>query len=319
MVAAKLPDPFKYLPRVALTCHFSLSLPTLEDISMELITSPEALQQQITTYKEKALTTGFVPTMGALHEGHISLITRSVSENNRTISSIFVNPAQFNDPNDLARYPRTPEKDYEMLEKAGCDLIFSPSADDVYPGGVQLLDLHLGSLAEVMEGKFRPGHFQGMVTIVHHLLRLVKPDNAYFGEKDFQQLAIIRFMVQKLGLPVSVIGCRTIREPDGLAMSSRNIHLTAEERLAAPVIYQTMKKYAGQVPLITVSGFRSAVTKEINGTGLLKVEYLDVVDAETLEAISSWQGAKEARACIAVHTSRTRLIDNIGIALAQPL
>ena len=283
---------------------------------MEVIKSHEVLQTILKEQERQGKKAGFVPTMGALHHGHASLIDRSVSENELTIASIFVNPAQFNDPKDLTNYPRTPEADYSLLESHGCDVVFIPSVEDMYPGNMDLLDLDFGSLATVMEGKFRKGHFQGMATIVYKLLQLIKPFHAYFGEKDFQQLAIIRFMVKKLHLDTEIVGCPTIRETDGLAMSSRNIHLTPNERTAAPVIYESMKHFISLNHVFSVDKIKEKVVEAIEKNGLFKVEYFEIVDSETLQRVNKWTESESLRACIAVLSSTTRLIDNIPVQFA---
>jgi pantoate--beta-alanine ligase len=182
---------------------------------------------------------GFVPTMGALHPGHRSLIERARVENEVVVCSIFVNPTQFNDPKDLVNYPRTPELDYAILEEAGCDIVFSPSVEEMYPDD-HLLDLNFGDLETVMEGHFRPGHFKGVATVVSRLFSITTPTRAYFGEKDFQQLAVIREMNRRLKTGIEIVSCATLREADGLAMSSRNIHLNYEERNHASIIYKAL-------------------------------------------------------------------------------
>ncbi len=280
---------------------------------LKIITSVSGMQETVQSLEQAGIQTGLVPTMGALHPGHASLIDRSVKENQVTVASIFVNPTQFNDPADLAKYPRTPEADLALLEKHHCSCVFMPSVEEIYGDGRELLDIDLGAMAEVMEGKYRKGHFTGMVTIVYKLLSLVQPARAYFGEKDFQQLAIIRFMVQRMKLDVQVTGCETIREADGLAMSSRNIHLTPEERAAAPVIYSVMKEHTARAAFLSVEEVCNRVITDIEKTGFFQVEYFQIVDAETLLEAVHWIPGKSLRACIAVRTSRTRLIDNIAV------
>ena len=201
---------------------------------------------ELRTYLERnraeGKSVGFVPTMGALHDGHLSLIKRSGKENDLTVCSIFVNPIQFNNPADLEKYPRMPEKDSELLKTAGCDVVFLPSTEEIYPGGKTVtVDVDFGMLDKVMEGKFRPGHFSGVAVVVKTLLDIVEPDRAYFGKKDYQQLAVIRHMVNTLHMPVEIVACETVREPDGLAMSSRNLRLTPEERERAPEIYHVLR------------------------------------------------------------------------------
>lgn len=284
---------------------------------MEIITGIKELKNKIQKLKSENGKIGFVPTMGALHQGHASLIEQSVRNNDFTVASIFINPTQFNDPKDLLNYPRTPQADYSLLEKYGCTLVFSPDQQEMYPEEPKLHPIDLGQLAEVMEGKFRTGHFQGMATIVYKLLELVRPSSAYFGEKDFQQLAIIKYMVKKLNLPYQIVGCETVREPDGLAISSRNIHLTAEERNFASNIYQNMKKYTAFYEVYGIDEIRKMVIDAIEFYEFFKVEYFEIVDATSLNSIISWQAATELRACIAVKTSKTRLIDNIKVDLTK--
>lgn len=255
---------------------------------------------------------GFVPTMGALHEGHKSLVERSRRENDLTSVSIFVNPKQFNDPKDLVRYPRTPQADHRMLREAGADLLFEPMADEVYAGGEATIP-DFGLLERVMEGAFRPGHFKGVVAVVSRLFEIIGPHRAYFGEKDFQQLAVIREWCRISGSPVKVIGCPTLREADGLAMSSRNIHLTPVEREAAPVIYRSLVQSAPDFQKHGAAYAESRARETIEREAGFKVQYLQFVDDQTLEAVEVPAKGRTHRACIAVLTSATRLIDNIAV------
>ncbi|MFH2141646.1 MAG: pantoate--beta-alanine ligase, partial [Bacteroidota bacterium] len=206
---------------------------------MKICTTIDEIICLLKDYRTKNIKTGMVPTMGALHAGHISLVEKSVSENDITIVSIFVNPIQFNNPKDLKNYPRTLEKDLEMLDKTKCDIIFSPNAKEMYPEKDNI-QFNFGDLGSVMEGKFRPGHFNGVAIIVKKLFDIVKPDSAYFGKKDFQQLAIIKALVKEIKSPVRIVSCKTIREDDGLAMSSRNTLLSQEQRKKAPMIYKIL-------------------------------------------------------------------------------
>jgi pantoate--beta-alanine ligase len=256
---------------------------------------------------------GFVPTMGALHEGHITLVNKARTENSLVIVSIFVNPTQFHNPNDLINYPRTPEKDHEMLGFTGCDLLFEPSVEEVYPGKSVSVDIDFGDLERVMEGKYRPGHFKGVATVVTRLFEIVQPDRAYFGEKDFQQLAIIRELNNQLRLGIKIIGCPTLREPDGLAMSSRNVHLDATERAAAPVIYRALCLAVNTIAVTGPDKTRDAAIGMIEQFPGFKVEYLEFVDSATLQPISVYDSSRNQRACIAVRTKSTRLIDNVAL------
>lgn len=255
---------------------------------------------------------GFVPTMGALHDGHKSLIELAKRNNDLVVGSIFVNPTQFNDPKDLLNYPRTPELDYAVLESAGCDLVFSPTVDEMYPDD-QLLELNFGDLETVMEGQFRPGHFKGVATVVSRLFNITTPTRAYFGEKDFQQLAVIREMNRRLQTGIEIVGCPTLREADGLAMSSRNIHLNAEERKMAPLIYKALLFAQNYVRSEELNNIKTEVKLMIESFEGFKVQYLEFVHSETLQPISKWQHQKSQRACIAVLTSKTRLIDNVSL------
>jgi pantoate--beta-alanine ligase len=277
----------------------------------ELKTS--AVRNHVEMARGRGETIGFVPTMGALHNGHISLVNKALTDCDWVVSSIFVNPTQFNDPKDLIHYPRTPETDWNLLELAGCHLLFNPSVSEIYPEGLASPDFEFGALEKVMEGAHRPGHFKGVASVVFRLFDIVKPDIAYFGEKDFQQLAIIRSMVHQASLPIRIIGCETIREPDGLAMSSRNIRLSPDERKTAPIIFQTLSK--GKA-LIEAKGFDEAkieITRSVEASGHFKVEYVEFADAESLQPVASISKAKKSRVFIAVKASTTRLIDNMEL------
>lgn len=270
------------------------------------------LKSFVEAKKASGKTIGFVPTMGALHQGHISLIDQA-SVNDIVICSVFVNPTQFNNATDLAKYPRTIDSDILLLEDTNCDVLFAPDVMEMYPNGSELIDLDLQGLDRVMEGVFRPGHFQGMITVVYNLFKMVNPDSAYFGEKDFQQLAIVKFMVNKLKLPVQVIGCATIRESDGLAMSSRNVHLTEEERNQAAIIFTTISKCTVLKDNKTPDELHQWVQQEIEHTGIFKLEYVTFVNALTLQELVNWETNQPLRVCIAVLTSKTRLIDNVEL------
>jgi pantoate--beta-alanine ligase len=255
---------------------------------------------------------GFVPTMGALHAGHVSLVRRAIRENDRVIASVFVNPAQFNDKSDLDNYPRTPELDAGLLEAAGCHMVFFPTVAEMIPDENQPIQ-NFGSLETVMEGAHRPGHFKGMANIVSRFFELVKPTRAYFGEKDFQQLAIVREMNRRMQTGIDIIGCPTVRETDGLAMSSRNMHLTPMEREQAPVIYESLVAAAEMIRDTTPKETAAMVRQAIEKSQLFRVQYIEFVDAHTLLPISAWDPYHEQRACIAVTASATRLIDNIAL------
>jgi pantoate--beta-alanine ligase len=264
---------------------------------------------------------GFAPTMGALHEGHLELIRMSKREGCLAVASIFVNPTQFNDPKDLEKYPRTAEKDTALLLTAHCDALFMPPVDEVYPPGQDLtIDLDFRDLDKVMEGEFRPGHFKGMATVVNRLLDIVRPDKLYMGQKDFQQLSIVRDMIRQLALPVELIMCPTVREPDGLAMSSRNVRLSPEMRTAAPVIYDTLQWAKTALKQdIPVAEIKKEAFQRLFGAGL-RPEYFEIVDGVSLEALAprgallfSEDNGKHGPivVCTAVFAGEVRLIDNL--------
>lgn len=257
--------------------------------------------------------TGLVPTMGALHEGHLSLVEKCRAECDRAVVSVFVNPTQFNDPNDLKNYPRTEEADLALLEKTGVDYVLMPSVEDIYPQkDTRVFDL--GTTDKTMEGAHRPGHFNGVAQVVSRLFDIVRPEQAYFGEKDFQQIAVIREMVRRYGYPVQIVACPIVRGADGLALSSRNALLTPAHRAAAPTIYGALSENAAAARTMSVEEFRRRVVERIDATKLLKTEYLSVVHAETLEEIDTWSDSFPMRCCIAVQAGDIRLIDNIAIA-----
>jgi len=277
---------------------------------MKVISTKKELAGIISDKKEKGLTVGFVPTMGALHEGHLSLVREARNNSDYVVVSIFVNPTQFNNPDDLKSYPRDIDKDLKMLEELSVELIFAPTVKEMYPEE-DTRQFDFGMLDKVMEGKFRPGHFNGVAQVVSKLFDYVKPDKAFFGEKDFQQLAIIRKLVKDLKMPVDVVGCPIVREPDGLAMSSRNQLLAPEMRKNAPVIAETLFDSLNFAPGKTVKETGQLVTERINATGVLKVEYFDIVDGNTLQPVNSWDESDYIVGCIAVFAGKVRLIDNV--------
>lgn len=252
--------------------------------------------------------TGFVPTMGALHAGHLSLLRRAQEDDQLTIVSIFVNPAQFNDPADLARYPRTLDSDLDMLYADGCDVVFAPGTEEIYPVGETQEAIPLNGLDERMEGIFRPGHFTGVARVVRRLLDLVKPQRLYMGQKDFQQFAIVHSMIHALGYPVSLIMCPTVREPDGLAMSSRNLFLEGEMRTRAPEIYRTLLYAAGSYTRGSREEMERQCLQKLTEAGL-QPEYFEIVDGETLQPASA--ESQYVVACCAVRAGDVRLIDNV--------
>ena len=277
---------------------------------MKIIHTIAELRAHLEEYKSIGQHIGLVPTMGALHEGHIRLVERCVQENAICVVSIFVNPTQFNDKNDLLSYPRTPEQDAEMLRKAGCKYVFMPSVEEMYPEPDTRL-FHFGSLETVMEGSFRPGHFNGVAQIVSKLFDAVKPDRAYFGEKDFQQLAIIRKMTKDMNYPIEIVACPIVREKDGLAMSSRNRRLSSQEREKAPQIAQLLSKSTTFDPVKSIQDTISYVTKGLAEDPTFKLEYYEIVDGDTLQPVENWDDSGHIVGCIAVFCGTVRLIDNI--------
>ncbi len=280
---------------------------------MQLITTKKALFEVVSNAKSAGKTIGFVPTMGALHNGHLTLVKRCVSENDLCFVSVFVNPTQFNDKNDLANYPRTLEADAELLASVGCQFVFAPTADEMYDAEEMQkpFEFDFGGLDQVMEGRFRPGHFNGVMQVVSKLFQLVQPTRAYFGEKDFQQLAIIRRMVTVLNFPVEIVGCPIVREESGLALSSRNALLTPEQRQLAVHISQVLKEsclFALETP---VHELHDAVVAAVNAREGLEVEYFEIVDGKTLQPIEKWEETNDIVGCITVYCGKIRLIDNI--------
>lgn len=276
---------------------------------MKLVSTIQELQTEIQRLAD-GKTVGFVPTMGALHQGHISLVKQAVSETPVVVVSIFVNPTQFNDPNDLEHYPRTLENDMKLLEPTGCSIVFAPNAKEVYPEPDKR-KFNFGKLEEVMEGKHRPGHFNGVAQVVSRLFDIVKPTKAYFGLKDFQQLAIVKNMVKQLQLPVEIVPCAIIREESGLAMSSRNELLTEEQRKNAAVISETLFKAKELKEQKSVQEIADWVTKTINKNPFLDVEYFEIVDDEQLQPVNNWDEKSIKVGCVAVFCGKIRLIDNI--------
>lgn len=255
---------------------------------------------------------GFVPTMGALHEGHISLVERSVVENPFTIVSIFVNPTQFNDKNDLKKYPRDLMRDCKMLEQTGCNIVFAPEAKEMYPEQ-DVRTFNFGSLETVMEGKHRPGHFNGVAQIVTKLFDIVEPDCAYFGLKDFQQLAIIRKIVKDYNYQVKIVPCPIVREPDGLAMSSRNALLDELPRKNAFRIFEVLNNVKKMYSSESLESIFSFVHREFEKQDVLKLEYFDIVSDSTLQSLASIPTEEPCTACIAVFAGKVRLIDNVQL------
>ena len=280
---------------------------------MKVINKTSDLQAIIKQFKNDGKSIGLVPTMGALHKGHLSLVKNSISNNDITVVSIFVNPTQFNNPNDLASYPRTVDKDLELLQTVGCDVVFAPEADDIYSKSEtdSRFEFDFEGLDKVMEGKFRPRHFNGVVQIVSKLFDLVRPNRAYFGEKDFQQLAIIRLMTRRYNLPIEIVPCPIVREDSGLALSSRNSLLKDNEKQVASHIYAVLNESRQFVPQTEVEELKQCVIAAIEQKPELKVEYFDIVDGHTLKSIGKWDECDYVVGCITVFCGNVRLIDNI--------
>lgn len=277
---------------------------------MKIVSSIKDLKNFLALEREKGKKVGLVPTMGALHAGHISLVKRCVAENDICVVSDFVNPTQFNDKHDLETYPRTLDADCALLEPVGCDYVFAPSVAEMYPEPDTRV-FNLGPVAEVMEGPRRPGHFNGVAQVVSKLFYIVEPDNAYFGEKDFQQIAVICEMVRQLNLPVHIVDCPIQREADGLALSSRNTRLTPEQRQKAPVIARTLKESTTFVPAKSVQEVIDYVVNTINQVPEMEVEYFEIVDGNTMQPIQNWSDTTYPVGCITVYCGEVRLIDNI--------
>ena len=277
---------------------------------MKIVHTIKDLQAELTALRAQGETVGLVPTMGALHAGHASLVKRSVSENGVTVVSVFVNPTQFNDKNDLVKYPRTLDADCKLLEACGATYAFAPSVEEMYPEP-DTRQFSYAPLDTVMEGAFRPGHFNGVCQIVSKLFEAVKPHRAYFGEKDFQQLAIIREMVRQMQFDLEIVGCPIVREEDGLALSSRNARLSAEERENALKISQTLFKSRTFAATHTVSETLKFVEDAIAAVPGLRLEYFEIVDGNTLQKVDNWNQTSYVVGCITVFCGDVRLIDNI--------
>ena len=277
---------------------------------MRAFSTVSELREALLPLRDKTI--GFVPTMGALHQGHISLVELARKECDTVVVSVFVNPTQFNDKNDLKHYPRTPEDDAALLEAAGVDFVLFPSVEEIYPEpDTRVFDF--GQIDKVMEGATRPGHFNGVAQVVSRLFNIVEPTKAYFGEKDFQQIAVVRAMVAQLNLKVEIVDCPIIRDIDGLARSSRNTLLTAEHRAAAPHIYEVLSAAVAKVGELTPAELKAWVTAEVDKNPLLKVIYFEAVNALTMQSVESWNECERIQGCIAVQAGDIRLIDNIKL------
>ncbi len=277
---------------------------------MKVVTTVAELKTAVAEARNAGRSVGLVPTMGALHNGHLSLVGEAKRQCQFVAVSIFVNPTQFNNPDDLRTYPRTLEADTQLLEADGnADVVFAPSVQEVYPEP-DTREFHFGPIADVMEGKFRPGHFGGVAQVVSKLFDFAQPDKAFFGEKDFQQLAIIRQMTKELGLKIEIVGCPIVRQADGLAISSRNVLLTPEMKALAPRIAAILSASTKDIERLSPAEMIADVTAKINAEGL-QVEYYSIVDGRTLQDVAAWSDTDYVVGCITVYAGKVRLIDNI--------
>ncbi|MEG1915782.1 MAG: pantoate--beta-alanine ligase [Muribaculaceae bacterium] len=278
---------------------------------MQTVRTVKELKNAVKAFRDGGKNIGLVPTMGALHEGHISLVKRCNAENDVTVVSVFVNPTQFNNKEDLKTYPRTEDADAKLLEVAGCDIVFMPTPNEVYPEPDTRI-FSLGAVADVMEGAKRPGHFNGVAQIVSKLFYFVEPNRAYFGEKDFQQIAVIRSMVALESINVEIVSCPIVRESDGLAKSSRNVRLTPEMRKIAPNIAQILSESCTFAKSHSVVETQRYVIDSINSFPGMEVEYYEIVDGLTLQPVAEWSQSKYIVGCVTVYCGDVRLIDNIA-------
>jgi pantoate--beta-alanine ligase len=280
---------------------------------MEQVTRIEEMQAKVGQARSQGKIIGFVPTMGALHDGHLSLLREAQKSCDLTVVSIFVNPTQFNNPEDLEKYPRTIEQDLRLLDEARCDYVFVPEVATMYPQKVKSMEWDFAGLDRVMEGANRPGHFDGVATVVSRLFEAVPAHKAFFGEKDYQQLLIIRSMTQQLKLDIDIIGVKIQREKDGLAMSSRNLRLTQEQRIVAPFIYQCLLFIKENLNSREPDEWKNWAAEQINSNEFLDLEYIEFADAETLQKITAFEQAQHLRVFVVVHAGTVRLIDNLQI------
>jgi pantoate--beta-alanine ligase len=277
---------------------------------MILFKKAAELNEYLRIQHKKGLKIGFVPTMGALHNGHISLISRCKAQNNLTVCSIFVNPTQFNNPDDFKKYPKTIEADIYLLEKEGCDIVFLPSTDEIYPPNNSIIHYELGFLETVLEGKYRPGHFQGVCQVVHRLLEIVMPDQLFLGQKDYQQCMVIKKLIELTNTPTELIICTTQREESGLAMSSRNMRLSNNEKDNAVNIYNTLHLIQKETQPGDLRQLKQKAAKYLTSKGFI-VDYVEIADTATLQLIDNWNGSTPLIALAAAFLNDVRLIDNI--------
>ena len=278
---------------------------------MNIYKTAEELRSFVTEERKQGHRIAFVATMGALHEGHLSIVRRALKENDCCIVSVFVNPTQFNNPRDLETYPRTLDADSRLLASIGTTALFAPEVKTIYPEPDTRV-FHVGAVAEVMEGKYRPGHFNGVMQVVSRLFDLVQPNCAYFGEKDFQQIAVLRAMAREIKSPVEIIACPIVREEDGLARSSRNTLLSEEGRAQAPNIYRILSESRTWSKELSPKAVIERATQLLDAIPTLRVEYFEVVDADTLQPITRWEDSPKPHGCITVYCGEVRLIDNIA-------
>ncbi|RCR68768.1 pantoate--beta-alanine ligase [Larkinella punicea] len=278
---------------------------------MQLYETITGIRQALDSQRKTGHSIGLVPTMGALHAGHLTLVDASKAQNDLTVCSIFVNPTQFNNPDDLARYPHTLEADCKLLEEAGCDLVFAPSVDEIYPTN-PFLKLNFGELETVLEGAFRPGHFNGVGIVVSKLFNIIQPNRAYFGQKDLQQVAVVKRLIRDLGFQLELIRMPIVREDDGLAMSSRNRNLSPAERQEAPVLFQALTQAQDVLRNDgTLETAKTAVEHYLQNHPTFRLEYFEIANADTLQPVEQLQAPGATALCIAAHLGKTRLIDNL--------
>lgn len=278
---------------------------------MLLFKGVKDLQNFIETEKKTGKTVGFVPTMGALHNGHMSLMSKAIAENDLLVCSIFVNPTQFNEKEDLDKYPRTIESDIAMLTEIGCHVLFFPSVEEIYPKDLETPNFDFGNLDKPMEGAFRPGHFDGVAQVVYRLLDIVKPTNLYMGQKDYQQWAIIRSMLQQLNSSIKLVRCPIAREKDGLAMSSRNVRLPKDARTIAPNIYKVLEEAKQNMEHFSISEVKKKAIAALNAIPEFQLDYFEIADGNTLEIVHEKEHSSIIVACTAVFLANVRLIDNV--------
>jgi pantoate--beta-alanine ligase len=280
---------------------------------MILVKKVSDLKDLLQHEKSKSSQTGFVPTMGALHDGHLSLLSRSVKENQKSVCSIFINPTQFNDVKDFEKYPVTLERDIPLLEKNGCDILFLPSVKEIYPDGLtSAVHYNLGFLETILEGKYRPGHFQGVCQVMHRLLDIVRPDNLYMGRKDYQQCMVVNRLIELSGFDTKLHLCPTLREADGLAMSSRNLRLQPDDRQKASTLFHALSYLKAQLKPGSLEMIRKNAMAMLDEKGF-KTDYLAIADANTLEPTDHWDGSQNLVALVAAVINDVRLIDNMLI------